>query len=279
MQQLAPDIVHISPGPPHPAARPAAATPILSVRKLTRRYGGLAAVADVDLDVAAADLLGIIGPNGAGKTTLFNLMSGFEQPSAGTVSLDGRRIDGLRPHRIARRGLSRTFQNLRVAPGLSVFDNVSAGAIGQVGFPVWCAFLPHRANRRGAEIERRTWAALQRVGLENDSERTAGSLSYGKRKYLEIARALAAQPRLLILDEPAAGLNETESAQLAAFIRGLHDEGMTVMLVEHDMKLVMTTCTRVVVLAAGRKIAEGTPSAVRADPLVQEAYLGSERDD
>ncbi len=263
-----------------PAVQPTAAAPVLSVRHLSRRYGGVAAVAEIDLDVAQNDLLGIIGPNGAGKTTLFNLMSGFERPSSGTVLFDGRRIDGLPPHRIARLGLSRTFQNLRVSPGLTVFDNVSAGAIGRVGFPPWCAFVPGigRHAGRGAEIAARTWHALERTGLADAAHRPAGQLSYGKRKYLEIARALATGPRLLILDEPAAGLNETETAALAGFIRSLHAEAITVLLVEHDIDLVMAICTRVAVLAAGRKIADGPPAAVRSDREVQEAYLGTELD-
>jgi branched-chain amino acid transport system ATP-binding protein len=270
--------------PPLPeaiAAQAAAegAVPILSIRALSRLYGGVAAVSELDLDIARADLLGIIGPNGAGKTTLFNLMSGFERPSAGTVSFDGRRIDGLRPHRIARLGLSRTFQNLRIAAGLTVFDNVSAGAIGRVGFPPWCAVLPGTGGRRTAEIDERSWHALERVGLADLAMRQAGSLSYGRRKYLEIARALATGPQVLILDEPAAGLDETETAVLADFIRSLRADGITVLLVEHDIGLVMGICTRVVVLAAGRKIAEGTPAAIRTNAQVQEAYLGTSLDE
>lgn len=256
----------------------AAASTILAVQQLSRLYGGVAAVAGVDLVVARGDLLGIIGPNGAGKTTLFNLMSGFERPTSGTVLFEGRRIDGLRANRIARLGLSRTFQNLRVAAGLSVFDNVSVGAVGRYGFGPWHAFTPGAGGGRATAIAQRTWRVLERAGLAGDADRPAGSLSYGKRKYLEIARALATEPRLLILDEPAAGLNETETAGLAGFIRSLHADGITVLLVEHDISLVMSTCTRVAVLAAGRKIAEGTPAEVRADRAVQEAYLGSDLD-
>jgi branched-chain amino acid transport system ATP-binding protein len=260
---------------PASAVSASGVAPVLAVRQLSRHYGGVAAVAEVDLEVGRGELLGIIGPNGAGKTTLFNLMTGFETPSAGTVTLDGRRIDGEPPHRIAACGLSRTFQNLRVAPGLSVFDNVSTGAIGQIGFPPWCAFLPRQGGRRGEEIRARTWSALARVGLTDVATRTAGSLSYGRRKYLEIARALATRPRVLILDEPAAGLNDSETAALARFIQSLCAEGITILLVEHDIDLVMGICTRIAVLAAGRKIADGTPEAVRRNPDVQEAYLGA----
>ena len=248
----------------------------LSVEGVSRRFGGVAAVSDVDMAVRAGELLGIIGPNGAGKTTLFNLISGFTRPSAGRIALRGRRIDRLPSYRIARLGVSRTFQNLRVFPGLSVFDNVSVGAVGAVRFPAWRAALPFAGRRRAGLIAERTWRALERVGLAARAEDTAASLPYGQRKYLEIARALATGPELLILDEPAAGLNETETAALGRFITSLNGDGITVLLVEHDMGLVMGTCRRVVVLAAGRKIADGTPDAVRADAAVQAAYLGGD---
>ena len=253
-----------------------AAAPFLAIEQVSRRFGGVLAVDGVDIALGRGELLGIIGPNGAGKTTLFNLISGFVRPSSGRIRFRGRRTDRLGPHRIARLGISRTFQNLRVFPNLTVFDNVSAGAIGACGFPAWCALLPGAGGARGREIGARTWAALERVQLAGRAQALAASLPYGQRKYLEIARALATHPALLILDEPAAGLNETETAALAAFILALHREGTTVMLVEHDMGLVMGTCQRVVVLAAGRKIADGTPAAVRADPAVQAAYLGTE---
>ncbi len=254
------------------------AEPLLSVEAVSRSYGGVLAVDAVDLQVAPGELLGIIGPNGAGKTTLFNLITGFARPSAGRIRLRGRRIDRLPAYRIARLGVCRTFQNLRLSPTLSVLDNVSAGAIGAVGFGAWRAVLPGVGGARRRAIAARSWAALERVGLAERAHATASALSYGQRKYLEIARALATEPALLILDEPAAGLNETETAALAGFIRRLNGDGTTVLLVEHDMGLVMSTCRRVVVLAAGRKVADGTPAAVRADPAVQRAYLGGDDD-
>ena len=252
------------------------AEPLLSVEGVSRSYGGVLAVNAVDLRVEPGELLGIIGPNGAGKTTLFNLISGFARPTGGRIRLRGRRIDRLPAYRIARLGVCRTFQNLRLSAALSVFDNVSAGAIGAVGFPAWRAVLPGAGLHHRRIIAARSWAALDRVGLADRAGAAAATLSYGQRKYLEIARALATEPDLLILDEPAAGLNETETAALAGFIRSLNADGTTVLLVEHDMGLVMGTCRRIAVLAAGRKVADGTPSEVRADPAVQRAYLGDD---
>ena len=249
--------------------------PLLVVDAVSRRFGGVTAVDDVSFAVQAGELVGIIGPNGAGKTTLFNLISGFVPPSTGRITFAGHRTDGLPVHRIARLGLSRTFQNLRVFPTLSVFDNVSAGAIGAVGFPAWRALVPGVGRTRAQAIAERTWDALRRVNLGDHAQDPAGSLSYGQRKYLEIARALATRPRLLILDEPAAGLNEAETDSLARFIMELNGSGITVLLVEHDMGLVMGICRRVIVLAAGAKIADETPAGVRVDPAVQAAYLGA----
>ena len=245
---------------------------LLEIENVTRRFGGLVAVDGVTTRVEAGELVGLIGPNGAGKTTLFNLISGFTPLSAGAVRFKGEPIQGLKPHRIAARGMSRTFQNLRVFPNMSVFDNVSVGAVGAMGQSAFAAVFGRRT--RADAISARTWEALERVGLGGVAEDLAANLSYGKRKYLEIARALAMKPELLILDEPAAGLNDSETADLARFIRSLNGEGLSIMLVEHDMNLVMGICSRVVVLASGRKIADAEPAAVRADPAVLEAYLG-----
>ena len=251
-------------------------TPLLDIKNVSRHFGGLHAVEGFSGQVRRGERVGLIGPNGAGKTTLFNLITCFTPLSAGTVFFDDTDISALQAHQVARLGIARTFQNLRVMPNLSVFDNVSIGALGALGHSPWAA-LARRGNY-ATDIGRRTWDALEQAGLQGHASELAANLSYGKRKYLEIARALALSPRLLILDEPAAGLNDTETAQLGEFVLRLSGEGLSILLVEHDMNFVMNLCERVMVMASGRKIADGTPQVVSKNPVVLEAYLGSDEE-
>jgi branched-chain amino acid transport system ATP-binding protein len=251
-------------------------TPLLKIENASRQFGGLHAVEDFSGHVGRGERVGLIGPNGAGKTTLFNLITCFTPLSSGAVLFDDADISSLKAFEVARLGVARTFQNLRVMPNLSVFDNVSIGALGALGHSPWSALL--RKPGYSQDISRRTWEVLERTGLQGEAGELAANLSYGKRKYLEIARALALSPRLLILDEPAAGLNDTETAHLAEFVRQLSDEGLSILLVEHDMNFVMSLCERIMVMASGRKIADGTPGEISANPQVLEAYLGSEEE-
>ncbi|WP_213991835.1 ABC transporter ATP-binding protein [Sodalis sp. dw_96] len=248
--------------------------PLLSLEGVGRRFGGLVAVEDVSFTLASGELVGLIGPNGAGKTTLFNLITGFTPPSSGEIRWRQKIITGAAVHRIARLGITRTFQNLRVFPNLTVFDNVSVGAIGRYRYGLLDTLL-HRAAR-AKQVGEATWRALDQTGLLPYANELAANLSYGKRKYLEIARALAFDPQLLILDEPAAGLNDTETGELSAFLNRLNRQGLTLLLVEHDLNLVMNLCQRVLVLASGRLLAQGTPAEILANPAVQDVYLGSE---
>ena len=250
--------------------------PLLRVAGLAKHFQGLRAVDDVSFDVRRGELLGLIGPNGAGKSTLFNCIAGAIPRTAGDVFFDGRSIAGLDPGRIARLGIARTYQNLRIFPDITVFDNVSAGAIGRIGMSLLGTLVPPLGRRRDEAIAEATLAALDRFDLATFADHPAGNLAYGQKKLLEIARALSLQPTLLLLDEPAAGLNDAETSELSGRLRRLRDDGLTILLVEHDMPMVMRICDRIVVLESGRKIADGVPSAIRADPAVRTAYLGDE---
>jgi branched-chain amino acid transport system ATP-binding protein len=236
------------------------AAPLLEVVDVRKRFGGVRAVAGVSLEVGAGEIVGLIGPNGAGKTTLFNLIAGALAPDAGDVRLDGRSIRGLRPHEVCRRGLARTYQLVRPFAGLSVLENVRVGALA-------------RAPTRGAAIERAR-EVLGLVGLDALAERPAGGLTLADRKRLELARALATSPRLLLLDEVMAGLTGPETERVIALCRAIHARGIAILLTEHVMRAVMALSHRVVVVNQGEVVASGPPAAIARDPRVIEAYLG-----
>jgi branched-chain amino acid transport system ATP-binding protein len=256
-----------------PAASP---EPILRVEGLTRAFGGLRAVDDCTLTVAEGTVSALIGPNGAGKTTLFNLLTGFLAPDRGRVLFRGRDITGLRPHQVFRRGICRTFQIPREFRDLTVRENLMVVPPDQTGESLWTPWLCPRAVRREeARIGEQADRTLAFVGLAGQAAVPAWTLSGGQKKLLELARALMVDPALLLLDEPGAGVNPTQLRELAAFIRRLPAErGVTVLLIEHDMDLVMRICDPVIVMTAGRILVEGPPDAVRRDPRVLEAYLG-----
>ncbi|MET7399346.1 ABC transporter ATP-binding protein [Dactylosporangium sp. NPDC005572] len=251
-------------------------TALLEARDISKSFGAVKAVDGVSLSLAVGEIGSVIGPNGAGKTTLFNALSGFSPVDRGTVTLDGRDITRKPPHRIARLGLVRTFQTARPLGNATVLENVLAGSYLHAKGGVWSSLFPLGAVRRAErELVLRCHATLATVGLADESERYPGELTAGQLRLLEIARGLAAKPRVLLLDEPAAGLNQVETARLERTLRDIRDQGTTLLLVEHDVDLVLRVSDRVTVLDFGRLLCHGAPAEIRRDPAVAAAYFGT----
>lgn len=252
---------------------------ILEVSGLTKHFGGVVALKEVRFKVEEGTIFTLIGPNGAGKTTVFNLLTGLLEPDQGEILFAGRRFKGLKPHQVAAAGIGRTFQNLQLFGGMTVLENVMTGAHmkGRCGFLRSALRLPGRAPE-DETLKKQALALLEDVGLTGTVDLPAAALPFGQQRLLEIARALAASPRLLLLDEPAAGLNSAETGLLAVYLKKLREKGLTMILVEHDMETVMAVADRILVLNFGSVIAEGTPTEIRSNPAVIKAYLGEDED-
>ena len=251
---------------------------VIEVRNVTMRFGGVTAVSELSMDIPEGSIVGLIGPNGAGKTTAFNVITGFYRPTEGEVVFAGRRITGMAPHRICALGMARTFLNIRLFYNETALENVMIGRHVRRSGHWWGAVLGlPGARREEKDIRDKAMELLRRVGLAAHAGETASSLPYGAQRRLEIARALATEPKFLLLDEPAAGMNPQESLELMNFIRQIRDEfHLTILLIEHDMKVVMGVCEHIWVLEYGKLIAEGDADAIRSNPRVIEAYLGED---
>ncbi len=251
--------------------------PILDTQDVTKQFGGLVAVNQVSMTVNKNEIVGIIGPNGAGKTSFINALTGIYKPSGGQIFFQGKDITGFPAYKIAKQGIARTFQNLRVFSNISVLENVLIGAHCRIDNPFHYIFLrPLRSKQIEHQAYEKVIALLKKVGLEEKKESLAKNLSYGEQRTLEICRALASDPELLILDEPCAGMNSAEMDTLADFVKKLRDEGQTIVVIEHNMRFMMAVSDRIIVMTEGAKFREGTPAEIRNDLEVQKVYLGEQ---